>query len=110
MIRGGENISCREVEDALYEHPAVFETVVFGVPDERLGEKLAAVVMLAPGMTLTQEELKAHAAERLARFKVPEHVWIQTDPLPRLGSGKLFKRGVKDEKAAELQRIGGSTP
>jgi long-chain acyl-CoA synthetase len=95
VIRGGENISCPEVENALYEHPAVFEAAVCGVPDARLGEAVAAVVRIRPGEQLTREELEAHLAERLAKFKLPAHVWFQDEALPRLASGKIDKRAVK---------------
>ena len=102
VIRGGENIGCQEVEAVIYDHPAVSECAVFGVPDERLGETLAAVVMHKPGESVTADDLKAHAGERLARFKVPEHVWVQPDQLPRIASGKIFKRGLREQAIARL--------
>jgi acyl-CoA synthetase (AMP-forming)/AMP-acid ligase II len=95
VIRGGENISTTEVEHTLHTHPAVFEAAVYGVPDERLGEALAATVMLGEGASTTPEALRAHVASSLARFKVPEHVWLQSEPLPRLASGKIDKRTLK---------------
>lgn len=98
IIRGGENIACKEVEDAIYEHPAVLEVAVFGLPEERLGEQVAAVVMTRPDESLTEDELKAYLIERIARFKVPSLIWIQNDPLPRLGTEKIFKRGLREEK------------
>jgi len=103
VIRGGENIGCQEVEAVLYDHPAVHECAVFGLPDERLGETLAAVVMRKPGAEITESELKEHAASHLARFKVPEIVWIQDEQLPRIASGKIFKRGLRD--AAIARRV-----
>ena len=103
VIRGGENIGCQEVEAVLYDHDAVSECAVFGLPDERLGETLAAVVMQKPGAALDENELKAFAAEHLARFKVPETIWIQDEQLPRIASGKIFKRGLRDEA---LERLG----
>lgn len=103
VIRGGENIGCQEVEAVLYDHDAVSECAVFGLPDERLGEALAAVVMQKPGAALDENELKAFAAEHLARFKVPETIWIQDEQLPRIASGKIFKRGLRDEA---LKRLG----
>ncbi|MDD9934014.1 MAG: class I adenylate-forming enzyme family protein [Myxococcales bacterium] len=102
VIRGGENISCPEVEHALYEHPAVFEAAVYGVPDERLGEALAATVMVRPGMGVTAEELQQHVAGLLAAFKVPSHVWLQQEQLPRIASGKIDKRALK---AAGAERV-----
>ncbi|MEM8768789.1 MAG: class I adenylate-forming enzyme family protein [Pseudomonadota bacterium] len=102
VIRGGENIGCQEVEAVLYDHPAVSECAVFGLPDERLGETLAAVIMRHPGETVTEADLQAHAAAHLARFKVPEHIWIQDEQLPRIASGKIFKRGLKDQAIDRL--------
>ena len=103
VIRGGENIGCQEVEAVLYEHPAVLEAAVFGVPDERLGETLATVVAVRPGMTLTVSEVQAFAAEHLARFKVPDHVWIRHERLPRIASEKIFKRGLREEAVKLLE-------
>lgn len=104
VIRGGENISCPEVEHALYEHPAVFEAAVYGVPDERLGEALAATIMLRGDAPITAEDLQAHVASRLAQFKVPTHVFVQRDQLPRIASGKIDKRTLKREAEQRLAR------
>ncbi len=98
VVRGGENISCIEVESALYEHDAVSEAAVFGLPDERLGESLTAVVMPKPGQTVSAEELMAHVAERLAKFKVPARIDLIDEPLPRGATGKIFKRQLKEER------------
>src|SRR5581483_8197033 len=76
VLRAGENVYCAEVEAAIYEHPAVYEAAVFGVPHERLGEEVAAVIYVRPGETLTAEQLQAHVRERLAPFKVPSIVRI----------------------------------
>ena len=102
VLRGGENIGCQEVEAVLYEHPAIMEAAVFGVPDERLGETVAAVVARTPGQSLSEDDVKAHAAAHLARFKVPEHVWIRDEQLPRIASEKIFKRGLRDEAVRAL--------
>jgi long-chain acyl-CoA synthetase len=91
IIRGGENISCQEVEATIYEHPAIAECAVFGLPDERLGEVVGAVVWCHPGQTLTNEALTLFLAERLAAFKVPLRIWFSPDPLPRLGTEKIDK-------------------
>jgi long-chain acyl-CoA synthetase len=91
IIRGGENISCQEVEAMIYEHPAIAECAVFGLPDERLGEVVGAVVWCHPGQTLTNEALTLFLAERLAAFKVPLRIWFSPDPLPRLGTEKIDK-------------------
>ena len=97
VLRGGENIYCVEVEAAIYHHPAVAECCVFGVPDERLGEEVGVALYLKPGTALTPEELKAHCAERLAKFKIPTHIWISADPFPRNASGKFLKREVREQ-------------
>ena len=91
LIRGGENIYCIEVEDALYEHPAVMDVALVGVPHRTLGEEPGAVVCLCPGATATEEELRAYVSERLAAFKVPVRVLFQTEPLPRNPNGKIMK-------------------
>lgn len=100
IIRGGENISCLEVEAAIYRHPAVFEVAVFGLPDERLGESVAAVIVLQPNVTFDKPALHDHLGEHLAAFKLPQHVWFEHEPLPRIASGKIFKRALKSRYAA----------
>ncbi len=107
VIRGGENIGCQEVEAVIYEHPQVAECVVFGVPDPRLGETVATVISMRPGATLTAGDIRSHVGEHMARFKVPEHIWIRAEPLPRTASGKLFKRALRDEAVTLLaeQRV-----
>ncbi len=102
VIRGGENVSCPEVEYALYEHPAVFEAAVYGLPDARLGEAVAATVRVRPGEQVTLEQLHEHLAGRLAKFKLPTQIWLQDDPLPRVAAGKIDKRAVKQ---AALDRL-----
>jgi long-chain acyl-CoA synthetase len=106
VIRGGENIGCQEVEAAIYDHPCVSECAVFGVPDERLGESIAAVVMVKPKMRMSPDDVRAHVAAHLARFKVPEHVWVREEQLPRIASGKIYKRGLREEAIASLQAAG----
>ena len=96
VLRGGENIYCVEVEAAIYHHPAIAECCVFGVPDERLGEEVGTAIYPKPGESLTVEDLQAHCAERLAKFKIPAHVWICDQPFPRNASGKFLKRDVRD--------------
>lgn len=102
VIRGGENIGCQEVEAVIYDHPAVSECAVFGVPDERLGETLAAVVMPKPGEAVDIAHLKAHVADQLAKFKVPEHIFVHEQQLPRIASGKIFKRELREQAMASL--------
>jgi long-chain acyl-CoA synthetase len=95
VIRGGENISSIEVEAALFEHPAVLEAAVFAVPHEVLGEEVGAVVHVKDGSSATADELRAHAAARLAPFKVPAHIWLTDEPFPRGATGKVLKREIK---------------
>lgn len=102
IIRGGENISCIEVEAAIYSHPDVYEAAVFGLPDERLGEIVGAVVVPRDGTTLDAETLRAFLKEHLAVFKIPAHIFIRAEQLPRIASGKIFKRQLKADYAAEL--------
>ena len=102
IIRGGENIACREVEDAIYEHPGVFEAAVFSLPEERLGEQVAAVIMPRKGESLSEAELRDFLSNRLARYKIPTQIWIQDEPLPRGATAKIFKRKLREEKLQEL--------
>ncbi|MEM7458528.1 MAG: class I adenylate-forming enzyme family protein [Pseudomonadota bacterium] len=95
VLRGGENIYCVEVEAAIYHHDAIAECCVFGVPDERLGEEVGAAIFLKPGQAMSTDDLKAHCASRLAKFKVPRYVWFSDDPFPRNASGKFLKRDVR---------------
>jgi acyl-CoA synthetase (AMP-forming)/AMP-acid ligase II len=95
IIRGGENISCPEVESAIYGHTAVAECSVFGLPDERFGEIVGAVVRYKPGEAVGEESLRAFLSERLAAFKCPAVIWEATDPLPVLGTGKLDRVGIR---------------
>jgi acyl-CoA synthetase (AMP-forming)/AMP-acid ligase II len=96
IIRGGENISCQEVEAALYSHISVSEACVFGVPCDRLGEVPAAIVYSEDDGTLTAEALTGFLAERIAGYKIPAHVWIHDEPLPKLGTGKIDKVLLRD--------------
>ncbi|HCV36899.1 MAG TPA: AMP-dependent synthetase [Acidimicrobiaceae bacterium] len=96
VLRGGENVYSAEVEAAIYEHPAVAEVAVFAVPDERLGEAVGVAIVLLPGVAMTVEDLRAHTAELIASFKVPEHVWFLTDPIPRNANGKFVKRQLRE--------------
>jgi len=101
VLRGGENVYSAEVEAAIYEHPAVYEAAVFGVPHARLGEEVAAVVYVRPGSRLTEEDLRRHVGARLASFKVPTRVAIVAEQLPRNPAGKILKRQLRDEMLAE---------
>jgi long-chain acyl-CoA synthetase len=103
IIRGGENIGCPEVEAVIFNHAKVAECAVFGLPDERLGETVAAAVMVKPAELLTVGDIQSFVGEHLARFKVPEHVWIYEEQLPRTASGKIFKRGLRAEALERLK-------
>ena len=96
VLRAGENVYCAEVEAAIYEHPGVYEAAVFGVPHERLGEEVAAAVLLKPGVVLDAAGLQAHVAARLAPFKVPSIVLFVDEQLPRNPAGKILKRELRD--------------
>jgi len=91
IIRGGENISCQEVEAAIYRHPSVAECAVFGLSDARFGEVPGAVVHYRPGEALAAEDLCAFLAQHIAAFKLPARIWTSPEPLPRLGTEKIDK-------------------
>jgi long-chain acyl-CoA synthetase len=93
VISGGENIYCAEVERVLGEHPDAVEAIAYGRPDPRLGERLAATVVLKPGAAVSEDEVKAYARSRLAIYKVPREVAFTHAPLPRTATGKVA-RGV----------------
>ncbi len=99
IIRGGENVYSVQVEAALFEHPAVADCAVVGVPHPTLGEEVGAVVVLRPGAKVTADELGLHVKARLAGFMVPTHIWFRTEPLPRNPQGKVLKRELRDEVA-----------
>ena len=96
VLRGGENVYCAEVEAAIYRHPAVAECSVFGVPDERLGEEVAAAIFLKPGETLDADTLRAEMSNHIAKHKLPRFVWFRDEPLPRNASGKFLRRELKE--------------
>ncbi|HEY0959314.1 MAG TPA: class I adenylate-forming enzyme family protein [Novosphingobium sp.] len=95
IIRGGENISCVEVEQAIYQHNAVAEASVFGMPCEHYGEVPVAVVATKAGQPLSDEDLRSHLERHVAAFKVPVQFWTHAAALPRLGSQKIDKRALK---------------
>src|SRR3954470_18741800 len=94
--RGGENVYCVEVENALAAHPSVGEVAVVGVPDEMMGEKVGAVVVPMPGVEFDADALIAHAREELADFKVPQYLALRGEPLPRNPGGKVLKPQLRD--------------
>jgi long-chain acyl-CoA synthetase len=95
--RGGENVYCVEVENALVQHPAVFEVAVMGVPDKMMGEKVGAVVVLRPGASTEGKEIADFARELIADFKVPQYVSFRAEPLPRNPGGKVLKPVLRKE-------------
>jgi long-chain acyl-CoA synthetase len=96
IIRGGENVYSVQVEAALFEHPAVADCAVIGIPEPTLGEEVGAVVVLRPGAKVTAEEFSTHVRNRLAGFMVPTHIWFRDEPLPRNPAGKVLKRELRD--------------
>lgn len=102
VIRGGENISCTEVEACVYRHPAVAECCVFGVPDQRLGEEIGVAVVLKPGAHCTEDELRQHCLDHMSKHKVPRHIWFEAEALPRNASGKFLRRELRDRLGAAL--------
>lgn len=107
IIRGGENISCQEVEDALYRMPQIAEASVFGLPDERFGEVPGAVVHLADGQAVDAAEIRAFLESEIAAFKVPARIWMSDEALPRLGTEKIdrvsLRKQYQDVWASEPQ-------
>ncbi|MDP4508110.1 class I adenylate-forming enzyme family protein [Nonomuraea turcica] len=97
VIRGGENVYCAEVEAALFEHPAVDDAAVIGVPHDDLGEEVGAVIRLTPGQSVTPAELQAFLAGRIAKFKIPAHIWFRDGELPRNPGGKILKTHLRQE-------------
>ncbi len=94
IIRGGYNVYPREIEEALYEHPAVAEAAVVGMPHDELGEEVGAAVALKAGKEVDVDELREHVKERLAAYKYPRKIWI-VDELPKGPTGKILRREVK---------------
>jgi len=100
VLRGGENIYCSEVETAIYQHEAIAEAAVFGVPDDRLGEIVGVAIVLAPGASLDEAGLREFLAPTLAKFKIPERMWFLGEPLPRNANGKFLKRELRESLTA----------
>jgi fatty-acyl-CoA synthase len=95
IIRGGENISSVDVENAINAHPAVMECAVVAAPDEKFGEAPVAIVVLKPGATATAADLRAHCRANLARFKVPRD-FVFRESLPKGGTGKILKTELRE--------------
>ena len=96
IISGGENVYSTEVEEVLSSHPRVLECAVFGVPDEKWGETVHAVVVPGPGDEVDPAALVAWCRERLAGYKLPKAVDVREEPLPRTAAGKILKRDLRE--------------
>ncbi len=105
IIRGGENISCLEVEGALSSHDDIIEAAVIGIPDERLGERVGAAVLLKPDSDLTDEDITEFLKPQIAAFKLPDHYWRMDGPLPRGGTGKVDKPGLRKALLPEAETV-----
>jgi long-chain acyl-CoA synthetase len=97
IVTGGENVYSGEVEAVIYQHPAVSEAAVFGIPDPQWGELVMAVVRLKQGMSLSANELIAHCRHSLGNYKVPRRIEFRETELPKNGSGKILKRTLRDQ-------------
>jgi long-chain acyl-CoA synthetase len=100
IIRGGYNVYPREIEEVLYEHPAVSEAAVVGVPDDSLGEEIAAVVVLKTSADASADDIRAYVKERVAAYKYPRKIWF-SEELPKGPTGKILKREIKAPEALE---------
>jgi long-chain acyl-CoA synthetase len=94
IIRGGYNVYPREIEEVIYEHPAVAEAAVIGVPDRALGEEIGAAVVLKPGSTATTQDIQEYVKGQVAAYKYPRRVWVM-DALPKGPTGKVLKRAIR---------------
>jgi long-chain acyl-CoA synthetase len=94
IIRGGYNVYPREIEEVLYEHPAIQEAAVVGVPHDELGEEVGAAVVLCQGESLEADDVKRYVKEQVAAYKYPRQVWF-VDELPKGPTGKILKREIK---------------
>jgi len=105
IIRGGENIYPREVEEFLYQHPAISEVQVFGIPDEKMGEEVCAWIQLNEGSQLTADDVKAYCKDQITHFKVPRHIQFVSE-YPMTVTGKIQKFVMRDEMLALLSKAG----
>ena len=101
IIRGGENIGCGTVEAALMSHPLIIEAIAYAVPDDRLGEEVAATIYIES--PIEEEDLRTYLSGHLSRFEIPRYIRMSPVPLPRTDSGKIFRRQIRDTAVSELQ-------
>ena len=106
IVTGGENVYSGEVEAVIYQHPAVREVAVFGIPDPQWGELVMACVVLKPGEALTVDDLLTHCRRTLANYKIPRRVELFETELPKSGSGKVLKRILRELYRAHQERTG----
>jgi long-chain acyl-CoA synthetase len=104
IITGGENVYCTEVENAIYQHPAVLECAVFGVPDERWGERVHAAIVLKPGASVEETAIVEHCRTLIAGYKLPRSFEVSTELLPKSGAGKILKRELRKSHWAGQER------
>jgi long-chain acyl-CoA synthetase len=104
IVTGGENVYSGEVEAVIYQHPAVREVAVFGIPDPQWGELVMACVALKPGKSLSADELIAHCRQSLANYKIPRRVEFSEAELPKDGAGKILKRILRERFWAHQER------
>jgi len=101
IIRGGENIYPREIEDYLFTHPKIAGVAVFGVPDDYYGEQLAAWIQLHAGQTMTEDEVRAFCQDQVAHFKIPAYIRF-VDEFPMTVTGKLQKFRMREQMEQTL--------
>jgi len=104
IVTGGENVYSAEVEAVIYNHPAVLEAAVFGIPDPLWGELVMASVVLKPGKVLSEEELILHCRRSLANYKIPRRIEFSKDELPKSGSGKILKKLLRERFWIDRER------
>ena len=104
IISGGENVYSTEVENALYDHPAILEAAVFGVPDEQWGERVHAAIVLQPGRRPAKPSLIEHCRPRIAGYKLPRSIEFHRADAPQVGAGKILKRDLREPHWRGLER------
>jgi long-chain acyl-CoA synthetase len=102
IIRGGYNVYPGEIEEVMYEHPAIKEVAVIGIPDDYLGEEVGAAVVLRPGTQASPEELQDYVKGQVAAYKYPRHVWL-VDELAKGSTGKIQKRDIQPPRGIGSQ-------
>ena len=104
IVTGGENVYSTEVETAVYQHPAILEAAVIGIPNEAWGEAVHAVVTVKPGQSVTEEELLNHCHELIAGYKCPKSIEFFPTDLPKSGAGKILKRDLREKFWGDNER------